>query len=75
MNARALPSLRDYQTGVVESVRAAYREGAARVLMVAPTGSGKTIMFAFLIASAMARGKRSAQNGGEFAPAQSPGGI
>ena len=41
-----------------KSVRAAYREGAARVLMVAPTGSGKTIMFAFLIASAMARGKR-----------------
>ncbi len=36
--------LRPYQTKALEEVRAAYRAGTKRVLLVAPTGSGKSAM-------------------------------
>jgi superfamily II DNA or RNA helicase len=36
--------LRDYQTRAVESARACFRAGSRAVLLVAPTGSGKTII-------------------------------
>jgi superfamily II DNA or RNA helicase len=58
MNRDSLPSLRDYQSTAVEAIRDTYRAGAARTLLVSPTGSGKTIMFAYLIASATAKQKR-----------------
>lgn len=51
-------SLRPYQADMMERVRAEYRGGARTVLMVAPTGSGKTVCFSWLAHSAMAKGNR-----------------
>lgn len=50
-------ALRDYQTRAIDSVRAAYRAGARAVLLVMPTGAGKTATAAQLIAWAVARGR------------------
>lgn len=38
--------LRPYQQAALEAVRAAYRRGSRRVLVVMPTGTGKTVLFA-----------------------------
>lgn len=51
------PQLRPYQVRAVDDIRAAFRI-ACRVLMVSPTGSGKTIVFVYIAASATAKGKR-----------------
>jgi len=40
------PSLRPYQQQALEAVRASYAEGHRRVLVVMPTGTGKTVLFA-----------------------------
>lgn len=50
--------LRQYQHEAVERVRAEFTAGHRRVLLVAPTGSGKTVMFAALAASHAAAGRR-----------------
>lgn len=39
-------SLRPYQSDSIAAIRAAFREGARAPLLVSPTGSGKTVMFA-----------------------------
>ena len=39
-------------------MRAAYAAGRRRVLLVSPTGSGKTVVFTHVLASAVKRGKR-----------------
>lgn len=52
-------SLRDYQLEAVEKARAAIRGGAKNVLIVAPTGSGKTVIGSHLIEESVAKGKRS----------------
>lgn len=52
--------LRDYQLDAVESARAAIRAGAKNILIVAPTGSGKTVIGSHLIEESSAKGKRSA---------------
>jgi DNA repair protein RadD len=49
--------LRPYQQQCVESIRAAYKQGARRVLLQSPVGSGKTVMFAAICATAATRGK------------------
>ncbi len=49
--------LRDYQERDVERLRAAMRT-TRRVLYVAPTGSGKTVLFAYIAHGAAAKGKR-----------------
>lgn len=51
--------LRDYQLEAVERARDAIRQGAKNVLIVAPTGSGKTVIASHLIAESVAKGKRS----------------
>lgn len=51
-------TLRDYQRADVERLRAEYRKGARAVLYQAPTGSGKTVLFANIVESAVARGSR-----------------
>ena len=51
------PNLRDYQKKDVERIRAAFGSGRRRVLYVAPTGSGKTVTFAYVAANAVAKGK------------------
>lgn len=50
--------LRDYQQTAVDSIRAAYAEGARAPLFVAPTGSGKTVTFAYIAHHGTQRGTR-----------------
>lgn len=47
---------RPFQTAAENALRQAVREGVRRVLLVSPTGSGKTIMLTNIIRSAVARG-------------------
>lgn len=51
-------SLRPYQHAAVAEIRAAYAAGAVAPLYVAPTGSGKTTVFAFITDSVLRRRKR-----------------
>jgi superfamily II DNA or RNA helicase len=51
------PILRPYQEDAITRVRAAFRE-ARRVLLVMPTGAGKTVCFAYVTHGAMRRGNR-----------------
>lgn len=46
--------LRDYQETSIEGIRNSFREGNRRVLLVLPTGGGKTVCFSY-IASGVAR--------------------
>ena len=50
--------LRPYQSETVSRVRVAFSQGARSVLMVAPTGAGKTVMFSYITNSAAAKGRR-----------------
>lgn len=50
--------LRPYQEAAIEGIRAKVREGKKRVVLVAPTGSGKTTIAASIIESAIAKGSR-----------------
>jgi len=52
-------TLRSYQSGIVEDVRAAFRAGQSSQLIVSPTGSGKTVMFSYMASSAAAKGLRT----------------
>lgn len=51
--------LREYQQQAVEQAREAIRGGAKNVLIVAPTGSGKTVIGAYLTAQTVRKGKRT----------------
>lgn len=53
-------TLRDYQMDAVEQARQCIRDGAKNVLIVAPTGSGKTVIASHLIEESVSKGKRSA---------------
>jgi DNA repair protein RadD len=53
-------ALRDYQMDAVQQARDAIKSGAKNVLIVAPTGSGKTIIATHLIEESVGKGKRSA---------------
>ncbi len=50
--------LRDYQDLLVEGVRAEYFKGFRSVLMSAPTGAGKTVIFSHIAHNAAQKGKR-----------------
>jgi DNA repair protein RadD len=50
---------RAYQDAFIENVRGHVRAGRRRILGVAPTGAGKTVVAAKMISSAFERGKRS----------------
>lgn len=50
--------LRPYQTAAIARTRERVAAGTRRILLVAPTGSGKTIVAGSIIASAASRGKR-----------------
>lgn len=52
--------LRPYQTAAVQALRLALAEGALRVMLYSPTGSGKTEMALAIIHGARAKGKRAA---------------
>jgi hypothetical protein len=50
--------LRPYQETDLQALRDAYRKGSKRVLFVAPTGYGKTVLFSQIAKNAADRGKR-----------------
>src|SRR5262249_14872906 len=50
--------LRSYQEKDLAATRKRFLEGVRHVLYVAPTGSGKTVLFAYVVAGAVARGSR-----------------
>lgn len=51
-------TLRDHQVRTIEAVKAAYRGGARRILVVMPTGAGKTKTACGMIWSALGKGRR-----------------
>jgi superfamily II DNA or RNA helicase len=54
----AAPELRPYQLDAIAKVEAEVAAGRRRVLLSAPTGSGKTVIAAAVMADAAARGER-----------------
>jgi superfamily II DNA or RNA helicase len=50
---RTSPELRPYQQDVIARVNAEIAAGKRRILIVAPTGSGKTVIAAAIIAEAV----------------------
>ena len=50
--------LRNYQENAINKVRAAYASGHKAVILCAPTGAGKTVMFSAIAKSAMQKGKK-----------------
>ena len=51
-------NLRDYQQQCIDDLRAAFGKKHRRVLLVAPTGAGKTVMFSYLTQKLTERGNR-----------------
>ena len=51
--------LRPYQDNLINSLRNSIAKGNKRIVLCAPTGSGKTIMFTYLIAEHLKRGGRA----------------
>lgn len=51
--------LRDYQKRMLDEARGYMRYGDRSILLVAPTGSGKTVMFSYMLSEAQKRGKSS----------------
>ena len=49
-------TLRDYQLDLVDGVRGSYRSGKRSPLVVSPTGSGKTVLFAYIAQGTSAKG-------------------
>lgn len=52
-------NLRSYQTDLVESIRSEFRQGHKSVLAVAPTGSGKTVVFSYIAQQSLSRGSKT----------------
>lgn len=48
--------LRSYQEQLIENLRVKFSLGLKRLLAVAPTGSGKTVMFSYMASAAAAKG-------------------
>lgn len=53
-------TLRDWQAAAVEQLREKIRQGARNILLVAPTGSGKTIFAGYMTLESMRKHRRSA---------------
>lgn len=53
-----LRELRPFQTSAIEAMKAALRSGSKRVMLSLPTGSGKTVIAAHIVAGARAKGNR-----------------
>lgn len=51
-------TLRPYQQKTISSLRSSISAGNKRMIMCAPTGSGKTIMFSYMVATHVRRGGR-----------------
>lgn len=55
---RTLRPLRPRQANAIEDLRQAIRDGHKRIIIQAPTGFGKTVLAAHIIAGALDKGKR-----------------
>jgi DNA repair protein RadD len=53
-----MTDLRKYQRDVVDQVAEAIEQGKRRIIVVAPTGAGKTVIAAALIKAALERGQQ-----------------
>jgi len=51
--------LRDYQNKLINSLRTSIQKGNKRVVLCAPTGAGKTIMFTYMISEHLKKGGRA----------------
>jgi len=51
-------NLRPYQQDIINSIRDEFAKGNHSVIMCAPTGSGKTIMFSYMASEAIKKGKK-----------------
>jgi superfamily II DNA or RNA helicase len=51
-------SLRPYQEIAIQNLRQAYADGHKKVILCAPTGAGKTVMFSAIAQGAIQKGKR-----------------
>jgi len=58
INAHFQMKLRDYQQQAIAGLREAFKQKHQRVLLVAPTGAGKTVMFSYLTHQLTERGNR-----------------
>jgi len=52
-------SLRDYQQLAIDMIRAEFAKGFKRVLLVMPTGAGKTVVFCEMVKETVKRNKRA----------------
>src|SRR5690625_7014517 len=50
--------LRPYQKKIISALRSSISADNNRIIMCAPTGSGKTIMFSYMVAAHIKRGGR-----------------
>ena len=57
-NQLQVTTLRPYQQKAIEQLRVAIGEGNRRVILCAPTGAGKTVMFSAMVQSALSKGKK-----------------
>src|SRR5574343_1252721 len=49
-------NLYPYQNRVVQTIRQNFKDGQTKTILVAPTGSGKTVIFSFMALSAANKG-------------------
>lgn len=54
-----MPELRPYQVDVVQKCRDQFAAGVRRILLVAPTGSGKTVISAEMVKTALEKNRRA----------------
>jgi superfamily II DNA or RNA helicase len=50
--------LRPYQQKIITQLRLKFSQGLTRLIMCAPTGSGKTVMFSYMVSKALQKDKR-----------------
>lgn len=53
-----MPELRPYQIEVIQKCRDAFASGIRRILLVAPTGAGKTVLSAEMVKTAIEKNRR-----------------
>ena len=51
--------LRPYQQAAIDQMRTSLAQGKKRLILCSPTGSGKTVMFTYMVARALEKGKQA----------------
>lgn len=57
LNSYNMIQLRPYQEAAVRQMRESIRQGKTRMILCAPTGAGKTVIFSYMAHSAVQRGR------------------